>query len=135
MKFNAIFKLIVLCAMLVLLTVTPVFAGVHSFTVAWTGPTNEILANDCNQVGAAITQPITYTVNSRILGAGTWVAAESATTSYTFTNLLADTVYEVRVGAHYVGGAVFCFTSPVSVRTLADQPPAACTSVTPSNIK
>jgi len=135
MKFNNVFKAIVLCAMLVLLTVTPVFAGAHSFTIAWVGPTNEILTSDCTKVGVALTRPITYTVNWRITGAPTWTAAEVATSPYTITNLVGDTIYEVQVGAHYSGGTVFCFSAPLSVRTLADQPPAACTSVTPSNIQ
>jgi hypothetical protein len=135
MKFNVVFKSIILCAMLVLLTVTPVLAGAHSFTIAWVGPTTEILANDCTKVGAAITKPFTYTVAWRVTGAPAWTTAEVVTPPYTITNLLGDTIYEVQVGAHYSGGTVFCFSSPLSVRTLADQPPAACTSVTPSNIQ
>lgn len=112
----------------------PLSAGDHAVNVQWTGPTNEVLNDDCNQSGDAITKPLSYTVQYRKVGDATWLEVETTDTSVDISGLEASTDYEVRVGAHYVGGTVLCWTDPAVVTSLPDQPPQACTnvSVTPT---
>lgn len=113
----------------------PLMAGDHAVNIQWVGPTNEVLNDDCAQVGEVLANPINYTVQIRKTGVTTWSTVETTDTSLEIGGLDAVTVYEVRIGAHYTGGTVLCWTDVESVTTPADQPPAGCSSLSVTSIR
>jgi hypothetical protein len=125
----------ILLSLWILIWSFPLLAGDHAINVQWTGPANEVANDDCSQVGDAITNPLNYTVQYREQGTTTWLMVETTTTSVDISNLKASTDYEVRVGAHYAGGTVLCWTASAIVTSLSDQPPQACSSLSVQAIR
>jgi len=123
------FGLAILLSSLLLIWSLPLAAGDHAVNVQWDGPVNEVLNDDCSQAGAAIANPLSYTVQYRKVGNVQWLEVETAVTSVDISGLEASTDYELQVGAHYTGGTVLCWTAPVVVTSLPDQPPQACTNL------
>jgi len=119
----------VFLALLVAIWSIPSMAGDHAISVQWTGPTTEILNDNCALAGQPLTGAVSYTVQFRKVGTTSWTTLETINTHLEVNGLLAQTEYEVRIGAHYIGGPVLCWTEPETVTTAADQPPAACTNV------
>ena len=126
----------ILLPLLLVLWSLPLSAGDHAINATWTGPKNEVLGGDCSKSGALITNPVVYTVQYRKVGDSIWLTGgETSNETLDIGGLEAETDYEVRIGPHYAGGTVLCWTTPSVITTLPDQPPQACTDVVLTPLK
>lgn len=121
-----------------LLGVMSVRADNATVQLDWTPPTHKIANMDCNQNGSALTPDdlarIEYTLEYRVQGAGTWTAVEGPPPAV-IGALDHNTVYEFRVGAHWPGGTVLCYTDVLTHDTGDEPEPNQCTGLTATQIQ
>lgn len=126
-------------ALAVLFFTFGVSANSHEATFSWSLPTHTVVDNNCAEQGLAIpAEKVIYTtVQWRLLGTTTWNEAEAGAhiTIYTITNLLPEQTYETRVGSHYEGEPILCWTDTVTFSTPALQPPRPCENLQLVDVK
>jgi len=114
-------------------------ANSHSISLAWDLPLTTVSDGDCSIAGYPIPpdKPIISRVQWRVLGSTIWNTSDSTDRQKTFTiqDLPPETTYEIRVGAHYGTGIIFCWTNIIQATTPAIEPPQGCTNLQVTDVK